>query len=240
MVNKRKSGECYTEESTISPIVDSSGNTVSYIAIMRDITKQIQLENQLHQAQKMESVGRLTGGVAHDFNNILGVILGYAGMALRNSDPSEKLYNDLKIIHDAASRSADIVRQLLMFSRQQTVAPEVIDLNSGVEGMLNMLRRLIGEDIDLRWEPHPQVLTIKIDPSQVDQILANLCVNARDAISGNGKLTITTEKRVIEDDFSGNQMIFSPGDEVVQLRVTDNCEGIDGAEIDKVREILDS
>ncbi|BHH84786.1 PAS domain S-box protein [Desulforhopalus sp. 52FAK] len=236
MVNKRKNGEIYTEESTVSPIVDSAGNVVSYVAIKRDITKQIQLENQLHQAQKMESVGRLTGGVAHDFNNILGVILGYAGMALRNSEPTDKLYNDLKIIHDAAKRSADIVRQLLMFSRQQAIAPEVIDINSGVDGMLNMLRRLIGEDIELRWQPHPQVLTIKIDPSQVDQILANLCVNARDAIAGTGKLTITTEKRVIEDDFLGNPMIFSPGDEVVQLKVTDNGEGIDEAEIDKIFE----
>jgi nitrogen-specific signal transduction histidine kinase/CheY-like chemotaxis protein len=209
---------------------------VSYIAIKRDITKQLQLESQLIQAQKMESVGRLTGGVAHDFNNILGVILGYAGMALRNSEPTDKLYNDLKIIYDAASRSADIVRQLLMFSRQQSIAPEVVDLNSGVDGMLNMLRRLIGEDIELAWKPSSVVLPIKIDPSQVDQILANLCVNARDAIRGTGKLTITTELRIIEDEFSGNQMIFSPGDEVVQLNVSDNGEGIGAGEIDKIFE----
>ena len=236
MVNKRKDGTYYTEEVTVSPIVDNLGTIVSYIAIKRDITEQLLLESQLQQAQKMESVGRLTGGVAHDFNNILGVILGYAGMALRNSDPEDKLYNDLTIIYDAASRSAEIVRQLLMFSRQQTVVPQIIDLNAAVEGMLKMLRRLIGEDIELSWKPYPGVLPIKIDPSQVDQILANLCVNARDAIQGTGKLTISTEKRVFDRKISEKQMVVTSGDEYAMLLVSDDGDGIDTKEVDKIFE----
>ncbi len=236
MVNKRKDGTCYTEEVTVSPIVDNLGAISSYIAIKRDITDQLLLESQLQQAQKMESVGRLTGGVAHDFNNILGVILGYAGMALRNTDPEDKLYNDLSIIYDAASRSAEIVRQLLMFSRQQTVVPQIIDLNGAVEGMLKMLRRLIGEDIELSWKPYPGVLPIKIDPSQVDQILANLCVNARDAIRGNGKLSITTEKVVFDRRTQKSPIPFTSGGEFAQLLVSDDGDGIDTAEVDKIFE----
>ena len=236
MVNKRKDGTCYTEEATVSPIVDNLGKIVSFIAIKRDITEQLLLESQLQQAQKMESVGRLTGGVAHDFNNILGVILGYAGMALRNSDPEDKLYNDLSIIYDAATRSAEIVRQLLMFSRQQTVVPQIIDLNGAVEGMLKMLRRLIGEDIELSWKPYPGVLPIKIDPSQMDQILANLCVNARDAIRGNGKLTITTDKKVFDSRTQKSPIPFTSGAEYIQLLVSDDGSGIDTAEVDKIFE----
>lgn len=236
MVNKRKDGTYYTEEVTVSPIVDNLGKIVNYIAIKRDITEQLLLESQLQQAQKMESVGRLIGGVAHDFNNILGVILGYAGMALRNSKPEDKLYSDLSIIYDAAKRSAEIVRQLLMFSRQQTVVPQIIDLNGAVEGMLKMLRRLIGEDVELSWKPYPGVLPIKIDPSQVDQILANLCVNARDAIEGTGKLTITTNKKVFDRRTQENQFLLPSGNEYVQLFVSDNGSGIDTAEVDKIFE----
>jgi PAS domain S-box-containing protein len=235
-VNRRKDGSHYTEEATVTPIVDRSGQIVNYIAIKRDITEQLLLESQLQQAQKMESVGRLTGGVAHDFNNILGVILGYAGMALRNSKPTDKLYNDLKIIYDAAGRSADIVRQLLMFSRQQTVLPQTIDLNYAVESMLKMLRRLIGEDIQLIWKPHPGILPIKIDPSQVDQILANLCVNARDAITGNGILTISTAKIVHKDTMLRAQMVFTPDEEAIQLVVCDNGAGISPDKLDKIFE----
>ncbi|TKB08536.1 PAS domain S-box protein [Desulforhopalus sp. IMCC35007] len=235
-VNRRKDGSHYTEEATVTPIVDRFGKIINYIAIKRDITEKLLLESQLQQAQRMEAVGRLTGGVAHDFNNILGVILGYSGMALRNSKPTDRLYNDLKIIYDAASRSADIVRQLLMFSRQQTVLPQTIDLNYAVESMLKMLRRLIGEDIELVWKPYPGILPIKIDPSQVDQILANLCVNARDAITGNGILTISTAKIVHKDTMVRTQMVCAPGEEAIQLVVTDNGAGINPDSLDKIFE----
>lgn len=236
MVNKRKDNTCYTEEVTVSPVVDKLGNVVRYIAIKRDITGHLLLESQLQQAQKMESVGRLIGGVAHDFNNILGVILGYAGMALRNSQPTDKFYNDLKIIYDAANRSAEIVRQLMMFSRQQAVAPKIIDLNAAVEGMLIMLRRLIGEDIELVWKPQPGSLPVKIDPSQVDQILANLCVNSRDAIRGIGRLTITTEKVVCEETTPERGELFATGVEFVRLLVSDDGIGIGEDELERIFE----
>ncbi len=166
----------------------------------QDISERKQMEEdrsrvdaQLRQAQKMESVGRLAGGVAHDFNNMLGVILGRAEMALDRVEPAHPLFADLQEIRKAAERSADLTRQLLAFARKQTVTPKVLDLNETVEGMLKMLRRLIGEDIDLDLAARAGSLwPVKVDPSQIDQILANLCVNARDAIAGVGKLTIET------------------------------------------------
>ena len=153
MVNKRKDGKLYTEEATISPVCDAAGRIVNYVAVKHDITEHLRLEAQFQQAQKMESVGRLAGGVAHDFNNMLSVILGYAELALEQVDPAEPLHADLEEIRTAAKRSADLTRQLLAFARKQTIAPRVLDLNETVEGMLKMLRRLIGEDIDLAWLP---------------------------------------------------------------------------------------
>jgi PAS domain S-box-containing protein len=150
------------------------------------------LRAQLAQAQKMESVGRLAGGVAHDFNNMLGVILGHAELALEQLRPGDAVASDIREIRRAAERSADITRQLLAFARKQTVAPRLLDLNTTVEGLLRMLRRLIGEDIALEWRPGREVRCVRIDPSQVDQILVNLCVNARDAIGGVGRITIET------------------------------------------------
>jgi two-component system, cell cycle sensor histidine kinase and response regulator CckA len=139
-------------------------------------SKRQSLEAQLVQAQKMESVGRLAGGVAHDYNNMLSVISGYAELALEKVDPGDPLHGDLNEILGAARRSSEITRKLVAFARKQTIAPKVLDLNVTVEGMLNMLRRLIGEDIDLAWLPKAGLWPVKMDPSQIDQILANLCV----------------------------------------------------------------
>ena len=135
----------------------------------------------------MESVGRLAGGVAHDYNNALSVIIGFTELAMDEVDPTGPLHADLDEVLKAAKRAADITRQLLAFARKQTIAPKVLDLNENVEGMLKMLRRLIGEDIDLAWLPGASLWPVKMDPSQIDQILANLCVNARDAIDGCGQ-----------------------------------------------------
>ncbi|MBE0584642.1 MAG: response regulator, partial [Desulfofustis sp.] len=184
------------------------------------------LEVQLHQAQKMESVGRLAGGVAHDFNNMLGVILGHTEMALEEIDPSTPLYSRLHAIQYAAERSADLTRQMLAFARKQTVAPKVIDINNTVEGMLKMLRRLIGEDIDLLWQPGQSLQLVKVDPSQIDQILANLCVNARDAIAGEGKITIETDTKIFDEAYCADHLGSLPG-EYVLLQVSDNGCGMD-------------
>ncbi len=183
------------------------------------------LQAQLTQAQKMESVGRLAGGVAHDFNNMLGIILGHAEIALERISLDDELHAELEEIKRAAERSADLTRQLLAFARKQTVAPRVIDLNAIVEGMLNMLRRLIGEDIHLDWIPGKEVASLKIDPSQIDQILANLCVNARDAISGNGRITIETDNAAIDSGYCIQHTYAVPGD-YVMLAVSDNGCGM--------------
>ena len=190
-----------------------------------DITEQRKLEEQVRQAQKMESVGRLAGGVAHDYNNMLSVILGYTELALDKVGPADPLHDDLQEILDAARRSMEVTRQLLAFARKQTIAPRVIDLNETVTGMLKMLRRLIGEDIDLVWLPGSDLWPVKMDPSQIDQILANLCVNARDAISGVGKIIIETGRVRFDDDYCKDHGGFVPGD-FVQLAVSDDGCGM--------------
>ncbi|MGA2227031.1 MAG: PAS domain S-box protein, partial [Syntrophobacteraceae bacterium] len=183
------------------------------------------LEAQLFQAQKMESVGRLAGGVAHDFNNMLGVIIGRAEMALERDIPTDKLQENLHEILKAGLRSADLTRQLLAFARKQTATPKILDLNETISGMLKMLRRLIGEDIDLSWIPELDLWKVKIDPSQVDQILANLLVNARDAIPEIGVITLRTENVVIDDYIRAETPEFIPG-EYILLTVSDNGTGM--------------
>ncbi len=183
------------------------------------------LQAQLNHAQKMESIGRLAGGVAHDFNNMLGVILGYADLAVGKLDANKELLGDLVEIRRAAQRSADLTRQLLAFARKQTVTPKVLNLNETVEGMLNMLRRLIGEDLALVWHPGPADVQINMDPSQIDQILANLCVNAKDAVSVGGKIVITTETFTVDKDYSGPHTEAVHG-KYALLSVSDNGIGM--------------
>lgn len=184
------------------------------------------LEEQYRQAQKMEAVGQLAGGIAHDFNNMLNIILGYSEMALMKLEPSGLLYNSIREIKEAAGRSADLVRQLLAFARKQTIAPKPLDLNDTVAGMLNMLRRLIGEDIDLLWKPAADLWPVKMDPAQIDQILANLMVNARDSITGAGKITIETGKTDFDEAYCSRYSDYVPG-QYVMLAVSDNGCGMD-------------
>jgi two-component system cell cycle sensor histidine kinase/response regulator CckA len=235
MVNKCKDGKFYTEETTISPVCDASGRIVNYVAVKRDITQHLQMTAQFQQSQKMEAVGMLAGGVAHDYNNMLSVILGYAEMAQEKIDPAQSLYADLEIIINAAKRSADITRQLLTFARKQTIIPVVLDLNQAIESMLKMLRRLIGEDIDIAWLPKTGLSPVKMDPVQVDQVLANLCVNARDAIEGVGKITIETGSAVFDAAYCTDHVGFVAG-EYVLLAVSDDGCGMDKEILDKIFE----
>jgi PAS domain S-box-containing protein len=212
------------------------------LSTVNDITERIKaqkekesLQKQLQQAQKMEAIGTLAGGVAHDYNNISSIIIGYSELALDSIDPEHPLYDDLKAINTAAIRSADITRQLLAFARKQTVAPKVISLNDAVAGVLKMLRRLIGEDIELSWEPADDLWPVKIDPTQIDQILANLCVNSRDAISNVGRVTIETQNISLDDEYCANHAGFLPGDFVI-LVVSDDGKGIEPDTFDKVFE----
>ncbi len=216
-----------------APVRDSEGNVTAGIVVFHDITERRQaleererLEEQLHQSQKMESVGRLAGGVAHDFNNMLSVILGYAELAIVKTDSGDPIQKPLREIINAAARSSELVSQLLAFARRQTVTPKVLDLNDFIPGTLKMLRRLIGEDIDLTWQPGRNLWPVNIDPSQADQILANLAVNARDAITGVGKVAIWTENHTVEADSEPDSPEAAPGDYVV-VCVKDNGCGMD-------------
>ncbi len=228
LVNQRKDGTQYTEEVSISPVLDSEGRVVNYVAVKRDITEHLRLSDQFQQAQKMESVALLAGGVAHDFNNMLGVILGYTEICQEDLGPESPLYANLQEIWNAATRSAILTRQLLTFARRQIVAPVVLDLNETVNSLLNMLRRLVGEGINFTWSPEPGLWPVKIDPSQIDQILTNLCINARDAIAGSstGKIVIEVKNSIFDADYCSAQLNFAPG-EYVKIAISDNGCGMD-------------
>ncbi|HRS83028.1 MAG TPA: PAS domain-containing protein [Smithellaceae bacterium] len=201
----------------------------------REEQEKEKLRIQLTQAQKMESVGRLAGGIAHDFNNMLSVILGRVDMGMMRVDPAQPLYKDLQEIRKAAERSANLTRQLLAFARKQTVSLKVLDLNETVERMLKILQRLIGEDIEIVWRPGKAPSPVKMDPVQIDQILFNLCVNAKDAIGGVGRIIIETENAIFDDDHCAVHRDFLPGD-YATLCVSDNGCGMDAATLDKLFE----
>ena len=215
------------------PLCDAEGRPERWIGVCTDVTAskraeeaRTRLQAHLTQAQRMESIGRLAGGVAHDFNNMLNVILGHAELALEGLTPGHDLEGDLAEIQKAAQRSAALTRQLLAFARRQTVAPEVLDLNRTVDSMLRMLRRLVGEGIDLLWQPAEELPLIRMDPSQVDQLLANLVVNAGDAIGGLGKISIETYRNELDKEYCTFHPGFVPGEFVV-LAISDDGPGMD-------------
>ncbi len=217
-----------TFEVIVDPIMAHDGSISGAVHIMRDITQQKILEDQLAQSQKMETVGRLAGGVAHDFNNMLGVILGCAELALDQAEAGDPIRHDLEEIRKAAQRSASLTRQLLAFARKQVASPQVLILNETIEGMIKMLKRLLGENITLEWRPGTNLWPVKIDPSQVDQILANLTVNARDAIDRDGTMTIETANVVLDETYCKVNLESRPGNYVV-LVVSDTGLGMDQA-----------
>ena len=193
------------------------------------------LQGQLVQAQKMESIGRLAGGVAHDFNNMLQVIIGNASLALLDLPASSPLADVISEIEKSARRSADLTRQLLTFARKQAIVPRVLDLNEVIAGMLKLLERLIGENIKLTWLPGPGLWPVSIDPSQVDQIMANLCVNARDVITGAGRISIATQNVTLDDTYSTSHPECLPGDYVL-LSVSDSGHGMDPETLEHIFE----
>jgi signal transduction histidine kinase len=212
---------------TVGEVIrDNDGKALRMIGTTEDITDKKRLEGQLLQAQRIESVGRLAGGVAHDFNNMLGVILGHAELGLLHLDPAHPACASLAEIRKAAERSAALTRQLLAFARKQEVQPTVLDLNEAVTALLKMLQRLIGEDILLAWQLGPELWQVKMDQSQIDQILVNLCVNARDAIKDTGRITIETKNIIIDADYCAAHLEAAPG-EYVRLTVSDDGAGMD-------------
>lgn len=204
---------------------DEAGAIVRVQGAFQDISEDVSLRSQLQQAQKLESVGRLAGGVAHDFNNMLGAIFGYTDLALQQVEPGSPVHHDLEQIQLAANRSADIVRQLLAFARKQIIAPKLLDLNESIEGTLKMLRRLIGENINLVWQPGRDLGAVLLDPSQLDQVLVNLCVNASDAIGSAGTITIETENVDIDEEYCDEHPGSLSGEYVV-LVVSDDGAGM--------------
>ncbi len=213
-----------------------AGYVIDVTELRQNEKERAQLADQLQQSQKMEMVGRLAGGIAHDFNNMLTVILGHSEMALELFDPSDITYASLEAIHNAATRSADLTRQLLAFARKQIVIPKILELNTAVEGLLPMLRRLIGEHITLAWIPDCNNARINIDPSQIDQILVNLCVNARDSITGNGNIRLECSSHSLADvtnTMSNSELLRV---DCVTLSVRDDGCGIEQNDLEHIFE----
>jgi len=212
---------------------DRNGQALRMVGTHVDISERKQheeeqekLKAQLLQSQKMESVARLAGGISHDFNNMLMVIMGHADLALMTLPQEDASRNRFRAIREVVSRSVDLTRQLVAFARKQPIAPIVLDLNLTIENMLSMLRRMIGEDINLTWLPGSDLWSVKADPSQIDQILANLCINGRDAISGVGKIIVETSNCSFSAEDCATRPGLMPGD-YVRISVADNGCGMD-------------
>ena len=198
-INKKKNGALFTEDAVIAPVRDEMGAVTNYIAIKRDITHELELEEQYRQTQKIDSIGRLAGGVAHDFNNILAVICGHTDLALMQLSPDAPLRSNLECIQESAERAANLTRQLLAFARRQVIEPRPINLNELIVNLNKMLHRLIGEDIRLVTQTTPDLGQIKADPGQIEQVLLNLVVNARDAMPEGGTLNIHTDNVTLDE-----------------------------------------
>lgn len=221
---------------------DTQGEQIRSLGTVQDITarKNIEAENerlqqQFNQMQKMEAIGRLAGGVAHDYNNISSIIMGYSEIALNKLVPTDPMHKYFTKIFDAAQRSSEVTRQLLAFARQQTISPKLIDLNKALAYLLKMLGRLVGENIKIVFLPDTDTWPVKVDPSQIDQIMMNLCVNARDSIADVGKVTIETRNTSFNEAYCSIHMGFVPGDYVL-LSISDDGNGIAPENMEKVFE----
>jgi hypothetical protein len=224
--HRRKDGSAITVEIKAHDLTFE--NRRARLALVSDVTERRRLEDQLRQAQKMEAVGRLAGGIAHDFNNVLSVILSYGDMLLSDLKPGEPMRDDVEEIRKAATRAADLTRQLLMFSRQQVIEPKVLDLNDVVTGMNKMLQRILGADVSFVFSPQQPLGRVRIDPGSIEQVIMNLVVNARDAMPTGGTLTLETANTLLDDEYAKTHYGVTPGRYVV-LTVTDTGVGMDKA-----------
>jgi PAS domain S-box-containing protein len=241
-IRRRKDGSEVPVAISLAPITDASGKVVGASKTTRDLTAQRkaaealhETEEQLRHAQKMEAVGRLAGGIAHDFNNLLSVILSYSSIIAEELRPGDPLRGDVEEIGKAGTRAADLTRQLLMFSRQEVVEPKVLDLNEVLTDMERMLRRLLGEDVDLVYLRGPALGRVRADPSHLDQVIVNLAVNARDAMPRGGKLTIETDNVVLNETFAREHLGITPGP-YVMFAMTDTGTGMDKATLARIFE----
>jgi len=235
LVNRRKDGVFYEEEATISPVRDAAGTVVNFVAVKRDVTHEMQLEAQFRQAQKMEAVGQLAGGVAHDFNNVLAVIQLQAGLMKAKEDLSPEQLESASEIEKAAERAANLTRQLLLFSRRQTMQPRDLDLNQSINDMTKMLRRTIGDDIQVQFKFAMEPLLIHADAGMMDQVLMNLAVNARDAMPKGGQLVIETSTVEFDESVRAQSPQARPGS-FVCLSVKDTGYGIPPENLQRIFE----
>ncbi|HET8575758.1 MAG TPA: GAF domain-containing protein [Methylomirabilota bacterium] len=228
LVFHRGDGRSVAVSASLSLLRDATGTIVGTVGILKDVTERRELEQQLRQSQKMDAIGQLAGGIAHDFNNLLTVITGRAQMMLARLRPDEPLHREVKLVRSTAERAATLTRQLLAFSRKQVLKPQVLDLNTIVEGMEPMLRRLLGEDIELAAVPDRALGRTKADPGQIEQVIVNLAVNARDAMPSGGKLTIETATVELDGAYAARHVSVPPG-RYVMLAVSDTGIGMDEA-----------
>jgi len=200
-LNRAKDGSMYTEEATISPVANRKGEIINYVAVKRDVTVETELQERLHQSQKMDAIGRLAGGVAHDFNNMLMVIVSYADLIESSLADDNPLRQHVQQILRAAQRSAALTRQLLAFSRKQMLTPQILNCNLILSETISMIRRIISENIDLKCNLAPELWNVKADADQLVQVILNLCVNARDAMPNGGSLVLATRNHYLESGF---------------------------------------
>ena len=226
LVNRKKTGESFVVEKTITPVRNAAGRVTHFISNDRDISERRQLEAALFQAQKMDAIGLLAGGVAHDFNNLLLVISSYAELMQDSIGPEHRLHRNVQEILSASRRAADLTRQLLAFGRKQTQTLQILNLNTVLAEISRMLPRLIGEDVELTIAPQADLGKVKLDPVQLEQILMNLAANARDAMPAGGKLTIATQNVELDDAYVQTRTVVPPG-RYVLLEVSDTGKGID-------------
>lgn len=225
LINRRKDGTIFEEEATISPIRDESGRIINFVAVKRDVTLEVQLQDQIRQSQKMEAFGQLAGGVAHDFNNILGSMMLQAELISVAPDLAEEVRSGIQQIRTDAVRAANLTRQLLLFSHRQVLQSREIDLNEVVSNLAKMLQRIIGEDVKLQLDLHPGPLVTLADAGMLDQLLMNLVINARDAMPGGGRIGIRTCETHITPEQTAMMPGIKPGRHVSFI-VSDNGDGI--------------
>ena len=223
-VHRTKAGNLIEVNTAIHEI--KYGGRKAGLAVLMDVTERRRLEEQLRQAQKMEAVGMLAGGIAHDFNNLLTIITGYSQLIFNSLPPGDPNRHSAEQIVKASERAGELTRQLLAFSRRQVLQPKVLDLNLLVKTLAAMLRRLIGEHIDLRLVLNPELSRVSASPGQLEQVLMNLVVNARDAMPEGGTLTIQTENANLKEGFNGQRLAIKPGRHVM-LAVSDTGHGMD-------------
>ncbi len=224
-VNRKKDGTLFREDATISPVRDASGQTTHFVSVRRDVTHEAELEHQLQQSQKMEAVGQLAGGVAHDFNNLLTIINSYTMLAMDQLREADPLHQDLQEVKKAAGQAAELTNQLLAFSRKQTLQPAVLNINDLIGDLDKMLRRLIGEDVVVSTMLADDLEDCLVDASQIEQVIMNLVVNARDAMPDGGRLTIETANFEIDEEYASVHVGVAPGPYVL-ITVTDSGRGM--------------